>query len=304
MGASNVLAAYAKYAGKVPPLSMVLLAYMAAVSKDSDADPWFGMGHQALARYALGRAEPMDEADVRAVERAVAPLKRIGAIVTDRKAAPRGEGAKTVRYRLNLRLDSPIPPTESVGRRNVPRKSGDDSWADQPAGERPTESVRDVPRFPAGRPTVCDETPHENRGTEEQEEEGGAKGGGESGSSYGATGIARARDDDDFSIYPQTSDTPDGPDGLSAPLASLATPEPPTPETADENTPPVVAEKKLSDKRQPLHRVVRPRLPADIEEPRPRPAYTPCPACGTALDPDGSCFVCRTAPRARQAALP
>ncbi len=153
MGAMNVLAAYAKYSGKVPPLSMVLLAYMAVVSMDSDSHPWFGRGHKALAEHALGRAAPIEEADVRAVERAIAPLLKVGAIFVDRRAAPRGDGVNTVRYRLNLRSD-------------VPRKPWD---------ERPTETVRDVPRFPAERPTESDETPHGNRGTEEYEETGGVQ---------------------------------------------------------------------------------------------------------------------------------
>ena len=76
MGASNVLAAYAKWAGKVPPTSMQLLVYMAAVSKDSDRRPWFGQGHQALAQHALGRPAPTRGADIAAVERALAPLAK------------------------------------------------------------------------------------------------------------------------------------------------------------------------------------------------------------------------------------
>lgn len=155
MGAGNVLRAYDKYAGKVPPLSMVLLAYMAAVSKDTDTAPWFGMGHEALAERALGRPAPVERADVKAVERAVAPLLAAGAIVADRRAAPRSGGAKTVRYRLML----------DGG--DVPRNPGEES------GERPPESVQDVPRFPGSRPPESVQSSPGNRGTEEEEETGG-----------------------------------------------------------------------------------------------------------------------------------
>src|SRR5690606_29696995 len=79
MGASNVIAAYTAWAGKVPATSMQLLAYMAAVSLDSDPQPWFGMGHEALAIHALGYREPTDAA-LRAVRRAIAPLRQAGAV--------------------------------------------------------------------------------------------------------------------------------------------------------------------------------------------------------------------------------
>src|SRR5690606_29808992 len=111
MGASNVLAAYTAWAGKVPATSMQLLAYMAAVSLDSDPEPWFGMGHEALAVHALGHREPTDAA-LRAVRRAIAPLRRAGAISVARRSAPRRGGASTVRYRLHL--DGAATATESI----------------------------------------------------------------------------------------------------------------------------------------------------------------------------------------------
>lgn len=104
MGATNVATAYALYAGKVPPLSMQLLAYMALVSKDADERPWFGQGHAALADAAMGRTRPITETDEKAVQRAVRPLIAVGAVEVDRRPAPRRGGAyRTVRYRLNLR---------------------------------------------------------------------------------------------------------------------------------------------------------------------------------------------------------
>jgi hypothetical protein len=162
MGATNVKRAFAAWAGKVPPNSMICLVYMALVSMDSDPHPWFGQGHEALAQHALGREAPQSDkearADLRAVERAVGPLLAGGVIVADRRPAPRGTGPRTVRYRLML----PVP-TE-----DVPRNASDD---------RPTDSVTDDPRFPASRPTENVQTTHGNRGTEEEEELGGEKGG-------------------------------------------------------------------------------------------------------------------------------
>ena len=61
MGASNVHAAYARYAGKVPATSMQLLAFMAVVSKDDDAQPWYGQGHEALAVHARATASVRPE---------------------------------------------------------------------------------------------------------------------------------------------------------------------------------------------------------------------------------------------------
>ncbi|MEV0941774.1 hypothetical protein AB0I90_15530 [Micromonospora wenchangensis] len=140
MGASNVLTAYALYAGKVPATSMQLLAYMAAVSRDDDARPWFGRGHHALAEFALGRGRngPLTRADIKAVERAIGPLAAAGAISTDRKASLRRDGTHTARYRLHL--DTP----------HVPQETGDDTG--EPDRPRPPETGHDVPRNTSARP--------------------------------------------------------------------------------------------------------------------------------------------------------
>ncbi len=140
MGASNALAAFVKYAGKVPPKSLNVLVYMALVSKDTDERPWYGQGHAALAVHALGRPGPSTEGDIRAVERAVAPL--LGdALIVDRKAAVRIDGPNTVRYRLNL-----------TGTAHVRQKVSDVKDAQDPP--RPTESDPHARHFSESRPTL------------------------------------------------------------------------------------------------------------------------------------------------------
>ncbi len=140
MGASNALAAFIKYAGRVPPQSLNVLVYMALVSKDSDECPWYGQGHAALAQHALGRSAPSTESDIRAVERAVAPL--LGdALIVERKATIRIDGPNTVRYRLNL-----------AGTAHARRKvSGVKAPKDPP---RPTKSDPHARRKTESRPTV------------------------------------------------------------------------------------------------------------------------------------------------------
>lgn len=183
MGASNVMAAYAKWAGRLPPTSFQCLVYMALVSKDGDARPWFGQGHQALAEHALGRPAPITEADVKAVERAMTPLARAGAISTDRRASVRRDGANTARYRLNLYGPDAPRNAGDVGQSgpspngyHAPRKPWDvnadtvddppvDNWAEDPP--RPPETVLHAPRNSSARPPETVRTPPENRGTEE-----------------------------------------------------------------------------------------------------------------------------------------
>lgn len=176
MGASNVLAAYTAWAGKVPATSMQLLAYMAAVSLDSDPEPWFGMGHEALAIHALGHREPTDAA-LRAVRRAIAPLRQAGAISVARRSAPRRGGASTVRYRLHL--DGAATATESIDERavdNPPAGAVDN----QDVGRKPsyehrtetvlchpqrrTKSVQDVGRKPSYRGVRRSTTTEEREG--------------------------------------------------------------------------------------------------------------------------------------------
>jgi len=104
MGAINARAAF-KFAGLVPPTSLACLVYMALISMDTDEKPWFGRGHEALAEHVFGKKPPITESDLRAVRRAISPLLAAKALVVDRRAAIRIDGANTVRYRLQLGQD-------------------------------------------------------------------------------------------------------------------------------------------------------------------------------------------------------
>jgi hypothetical protein len=158
MGATNVALAFQIYAGKVPPTSMQVLLYMALVSKDADANPWFSKGREALAEHALGRTVPFDRADARAVERAVEPLLAVGAIETDRRASVRRDGSSTARYRLNLSItDGPRKAWKP--KPHAPRKTSGVKADVDP--QRPTDSAHDAPRIPSSRPTDSVLTPHE-----------------------------------------------------------------------------------------------------------------------------------------------
>lgn len=159
MGATNAMLAYQLYAGRVPATSMQLLAYMALVSRDGDDKPWYGQGYEALALFALGRQAPIRHGDLEAVRRAMKPLLDLGAVVTDRPAAPRRDGPKTARYRLQLVPD----PARGI---DEPLVDNAADAHDEPA-ERPTDSVRNDPRNPCNRPTKNVQTTHGNHGTEE-----------------------------------------------------------------------------------------------------------------------------------------
>ena len=159
MGATNAMLAFQLYAGRVPATSMQLLAYMALVSKDSDAKPWCSLGHEALAAFAMGRPAPIADADVRAVRRAITPLLAVGAIETERRAAPRRDGHRTARYRLQLVAGA----AESIDETpvdNMPQDAVGDV-------ERRTENVPDVGRKTVERRTKNGQTQDENRPTEE-----------------------------------------------------------------------------------------------------------------------------------------
>lgn len=107
MGASNALAAFRLYAGKIPPLSMNLLTYMALISLDRDSEPRYWEGHAALAVHCLGREEaPVSDSDLRAVRRAITPLFAAGAITVARHSSPDRE-KPTVSYRLWLTAPAP-----------------------------------------------------------------------------------------------------------------------------------------------------------------------------------------------------
>lgn len=151
--------AFQLYAGRVPATSMQLLAYMALVSRDDHTKPWYGQGHEALAAFAMGRTGPITDADVRAVRRAITPLLDVGAIETERRAAPRRDGHTTARYRLRL----VAPAAGSIDEPPV-----DNPPADRPApNERRTENGGNVGRKVAERRTKNGRTQDGNRPTEE-----------------------------------------------------------------------------------------------------------------------------------------
>ena len=76
VGASNALAAYALYAGKVPSTSLAMLVYMAVVSLDKDAEPWWSQGHAMLAVQCLGRDELTPTGDDQADQKALEAMRR------------------------------------------------------------------------------------------------------------------------------------------------------------------------------------------------------------------------------------
>ena len=171
MGASNVAAAYARWAGKVPPKSMQLLTFMANVSHDNDPRPWFGQGHEALAEHALGRPAPIDKSGLKAVQSGITPLLKAGAVSVDRRASVRRDGPSTARYRLHLGL-ADAPRISGDVNADVPRISGDVS----PSG--PVDNEFTYPEFRVSRPPENGGrdgsrppnfglTPPEFRGTEE-----------------------------------------------------------------------------------------------------------------------------------------
>lgn len=114
MGASNALRVYAAWGG-LPPKSHQVLVYMALVSIDGDAEPWYGLGHDDIGRRALNLDVPDAEAAeadpkaakaraeaLRKVRRHMTPLHRRGAIETTRKATFGHRGPAPARYRLYL----------------------------------------------------------------------------------------------------------------------------------------------------------------------------------------------------------
>lgn len=181
MGASNVLAAYRRWAGRIPPMSMQVLVYMAVVSKDKDPWPWFRQGQEALAEFAMGRAHPTDT-DRRAVTRAMTPLLAAGAVTVDQAATYRASENSHARYRLNIHEEADAErkawEDTAAGKRRTsdPRRKPDPQDENRPTtdpAEDPshrTFSGRAIGRFPASHRTVCDEPQDGNRPTKETED--------------------------------------------------------------------------------------------------------------------------------------
>lgn len=108
MGGSNVARVYRGWGTRLKDRPFRLLGYMALVSMDNDKEPWFGLGHDSLAEFALGLHLPIDDDPVgrdrvlRIVRRHVTVLHAAGAIETTRRARTGTLGTKHVVYRLYL----------------------------------------------------------------------------------------------------------------------------------------------------------------------------------------------------------
>lgn len=114
MGAANAMRAYATYGSVVGDRALRALVYMALVSADGDAEPWFGLGAEAVSELAFGRKVPSQDEDrkgreaaLRMVGRVVEDLKEAGAIRLSEHARYGTHRATATRYRLYL--DRPCP---------------------------------------------------------------------------------------------------------------------------------------------------------------------------------------------------
>lgn len=160
MGASNALAAFRLYAGKVPPTALNVLTYMALVALDRDEEPRYWEGHEALAVHCLGRDEAaIDDSDLRAVRRAITALFDAGAVTVVRRSSGRREKNLTAQYRLHLVKPAPDEkrPTETAPMRP------------SPDGNRPTSEVITGRKVTDHR-TESDRSPDGNRPPEEEED--------------------------------------------------------------------------------------------------------------------------------------
>ena len=179
------MAACRLYSGKLPSKSMLVLNWMALVSLDKDAEPWWSQGHEELAKMPLGRPEPITAADLRAVERAITPLFERGAITVDRHSSGRPGNPQHARYRLWLRYPAPDE-NRRVEHRSAPveerraqrRRAAADIAAVQDLrsaeSPAPDENCRvldaSTRRKVVQHPTKSDGTPDEKRRTKEYEE--------------------------------------------------------------------------------------------------------------------------------------
>jgi len=172
MGAHNGFAVYRLY-GHLPATTVQLLNYMALVSLDHDPNPWFSMGHMALAEHALrreitcgcGRSSCREcKPHLQAVYRGLKPALDAGALTVDRgPARSRTDAPRTTRYLLNLREPAgqsrPLAPHPA---------EPDPAVSDVP---RSTESVPHGLRNPFQRSTESVPTVYGIRRPEEEEEE-------------------------------------------------------------------------------------------------------------------------------------
>lgn len=145
MGAANAIRAYLTYGAALGDHAMRALTYMALISADKDAEPWFGLGLEALSEFAYGRPVPGKDKDpqehaaaLRSVGRAMTELQDAGAIRTSERARFGSHRAQNARYRLYL--SAPCP----TGDGSEPRK-----WKRRPSdGQRPMASNGSAPEPP------------------------------------------------------------------------------------------------------------------------------------------------------------
>lgn len=166
MGAHNAFAVYRLY-GHLPATTVQLLNYMALVSLDHDPNPWFSMGHMALAKHALRREITCEcgrsscracKPHLQAVYRGLKPALAAGALTVDRgPARSRTDAPCTTRYLLHLR--------EPAALRN---ENPDPAPGTVP---RSTDSVPHGLRNPFQRSTDSVPTVYGFRRPEEEEEE-------------------------------------------------------------------------------------------------------------------------------------
>lgn len=152
MGASNAMRVYQAWGPRLADRPLRALTYMALVARDGDAQPWFGLGHDALSELALGCALNGDprhnDAALRSVRRVITELRRAGA-VTLLKAPTQGRHAH---YRLWLDGPSPDAQRPVNNPAGEPVDTGESPDAQRPTAKRVTG--RSASRPPdAQRPT-------------------------------------------------------------------------------------------------------------------------------------------------------
>lgn len=183
MGAANAIRAYHTYGAILGDHAMRALVYMALVSMDGDAEPWFGLGQDALSEFAYGKPVPGKETDpagraaaLRSVGRACTELQAAGAIRTAERARFGAQRAQNARYRLYLHApcpegEQPSPRRWKQGPQDAERPMGADAQRPMaPDAERPAGDDT-IGRFAVGHRTenVCPQDAE--RPTKEYEED-------------------------------------------------------------------------------------------------------------------------------------
>lgn len=152
VGASNAIRAYAVYGAVLDHAPMRVLVYMALVARDGDGQPWFRLGHEAIAELALGRAIPADDpkerdAILRSVRKTITKLADAGAIRTSKRAVFGSRGTQFCEYRLYL--DAPC----DDGRRTAQEARSPDSEGPMPPEPQgPMAPVDNQPGNPVDNP--------------------------------------------------------------------------------------------------------------------------------------------------------